>query len=136
LTSAIDGPALEEDRRTTLIGYAIAVVATAVAALAWWGARVALECRRPTTDSLTPADRRQQLPPEAESDDLDTAVPSSLDVAELTRRMGGTLTREAAPGADVRFAIWLSTKASSSLVERPGPVTLWPPIAFELPRAP
>jgi len=95
---------------------------------------VALECRRASNDSLTTAGHRQQLPPEAEGGDLDTAVPSSLDVAELTRRMGGTLTREGARGQDVSFTIWLSTKASSSLVERPGPVTLWPPIAFELPR--
>ena len=95
---------------------------------------VALECHRMSNASLTMESGRQQWPPERERDEVDMAVLSSLDAAELTRRMGGTLTQEGVPGAESRFTIWLSTKAPSSLVETPGPVTLWPPIAFELPR--
>jgi len=96
---------------------------------------VALECRRTRNGSLTMNNGSQELPAERERDEVDMAVLSSLDAAELTRRMGGTLT-EGVSGAESRFTIWLSTKAPSSLVERSGPVTLWPPIAFELPRTP
>jgi signal transduction histidine kinase len=95
---------------------------------------VAIDCRTTLDRSVTVDDRSGELPLEQAREEMESAVPSSV-AAELVRQMGGTVTKEGVPGGEFRFKILLSTQAPArDVMEASAPVTLWPPVAFELPR--
>jgi signal transduction histidine kinase len=89
---------------------------------------VALECR------ITDEERLTSLP-ESDAEDVESVVSSSRSPAELLRQMGGALAIGSEPGAGSGFTIWLATRAAAGAMDASAPVTVWPPIAFELPRA-
>lgn len=96
--------------------------------------RVTLECRATGDRSLTTA------PPSAHplhlgGEDMDGVVWSSAAATEQMGRMGGAVTITRVPGAESRFTVSLSTRPPNDVEGSSAPVALWPPVAFELPRA-
>jgi hypothetical protein len=97
------------------------------------GDGVTLECQASSDEGLTmAAGERQSI--EDERKGLNGAIWSSLAAVERVAEMGGSVTMGAGRGAGSGFAIWLPTKSASAANESV-PLALWPPIAFELPRA-
>jgi K+-sensing histidine kinase KdpD len=96
------------------------------------GDAVVVECERVNDETPTTATSEPGAVAVGRND-IDESDWSALAAAEQVARMGGALTMGAAPG--VVFTIRLSTRSANGTANASAPVTVWPPIAFELPRA-
>jgi hypothetical protein len=95
---------------------------------------VAIECHSASDPRLTVEEGTDESLHEQGGEEMDMADPVLLAPDEMVRQMGGTLTKEGAADAELKFTIWLSTHSASDLMAVSAPIALWPPIAFELPR--
>jgi hypothetical protein len=91
---------------------------------------VTIELRSTSHDGLT-----TEPVTEVRREEIADTVSSWFAPEDLLRQMGGSFTRVSLPGGSSAVTISLATEPPSDVANVAGPVVVWPPIAFELPRA-